>query len=48
MIKKIIIIIGLSGSGKSFLIKKRFSDLKKYAVFDDVKAGAVFDCPNVC
>lgn len=48
MSKEIIIIVGLPGSGKSYLIKQRFSDNTKYIVFDDFKAGAVLDCSNFC
>ncbi len=48
MKKKIILIVGLPGSGKSHLIQDRFSNKEKYIVFDDVQGRAVLDCPNFC
>lgn len=48
MKKEIIIIVGLPGSGKSHLIKDRFSEKERFVVFDDVQGGAVLDCPNFC
>lgn len=48
MTKELIIVVGLPGSGKSYLIKQRFSDNNKYIIFDDYKAGAVLDCSNFC
>lgn len=48
MSREIIIIIGLPGSGKSHLIKQRFSDNAKYIRFDDFKGGAVLDRSGFC
>lgn len=44
MNNKLILIVGLPGSGKSRLLKKQFSDSTKYRIFDDFKANAVIDC----
>ncbi len=46
--KEITLLIGLPGSGKSYLIKQRFSNSTNYIVFDDFKAGAVLDCSSFC
>lgn len=48
MSKEIIIIIGLPGSGKSYLIGQRYSDDTKYVPFDDFKGKAVLDCSSLC
>ena len=48
IMNKIIIIVGLPGSGKSCLINEKYFDKKKYLVIDDMKGGAVFDCSNFC
>ncbi len=41
--KNIIIIIGLPGSGKSYLIKNKYNNTSTHAIFDDVKDDAVLN-----
>jgi hypothetical protein len=44
--KEIIIIVGLPGSGKSYLIHNEYNDSSKNVVFDDLKAHSIFDNPE--
>lgn len=41
---EVILIVGLPGSGKTYLINTAYKTKKTYSTFDDVKRNAVLDC----